>query len=184
MSENWNLQALKRQGYQGWRPQTGIEQAQGRPYRLEGNLANKLAIPLDPGVNLSGWINPYSLTQYQAALSTTAATLIAPANLRRAYLIIQNQGPGNLFIAFGATAIAPTGTQNANCMQLITTQLYEQVGGGSMDIDTGYPVPGLFVSPDYITGITDTALTTALVLEGVFQLARWATIRAASLSGR
>jgi hypothetical protein len=174
MADKWNVRRLKQVGAQGWRPQTGIEWSQGNPYPLERGLADQLSVPTDPGVNLAGWINPYSLTQYQIALNTNQAAQVAPGNLRRAYLIMQNQGPGNAFVAFGATAIAPTALANASCLQLIQTQFYEQVGGGSMDIITGYPVPGLFVSPDYITAITDQASTTILVLEGVFQLSRWA----------
>lgn len=170
----WNTRALKARGTQAWRPQTGIEAVQGNPYRYEKKTAQGLSVPLDPGINLAGWVNPYSLSQYQVALNTLNAVQVAPPNLRRAYLILQNQGPGNIYIAFGASAQAPSATQNANCLQLITTQFYEQIGGGSMDITTGTPRPGLFVSPDYITGITDTAATTVLVLEGVFQLSRWA----------
>jgi hypothetical protein len=171
---NWNARDLKRRGAQRWRPQTGIEASQGNPYPLQRGLGDQLGVPLDPGVNLAGWVNPFSLSQYQSLLNVNQAVQIAPANLRRSYLIMQNQGPGNAFIAFGATAMAPTALTNASCLQLIQTQFYEQVGGGSMDLVTGNPKPGLFVSPDYITGITDTANTTVLILEGVFQLSRWA----------
>lgn len=170
----WNARDLKRRGFQRWRPQTGVEANQGNPYPLQRGLADQSVVPLDPGVNLAGWINPYSLSQYQIALNTSQAVLAAPANLRRAYLILQNQGPGNAFIAFGATAQAPTATTNANCLQLIQTQAYEQIGGGSMDLTTLNPLPGVFVSPDYVTSITDTSGTTLLILEGVFQLSRWA----------
>jgi hypothetical protein len=176
MSQAWNLRDLRSRGKQPWRPQTGIEALQGRPYPLERDLGEALQTPLDPGVNLAGWINPYSLSQYQVALSTTQSVQVAPPNLRRTYLILQNQGPGNAFIAFGAEAVAPTATANASCLQLITTQFYEQVGGGSMDAGSGLPRPGLFVSPDYIRGITDTSGTTLLVMEGVFVLSRWASV--------
>lgn len=172
----WDVKNLKARGFQRWHPQTGIEQVQGRPYRLEGNLADKLQTPLDPGVNLAGWVNPYSLTQYNVLLQTANAVQAAPANLRRAYLIIQNQGPGNAYVAFGSGAIVATATAPANCLQLVPTQFYEQVGGGSMDINTGNPKPGLFVSPDYLSAITDTSGTTLLILEGVFMLSRWASI--------
>jgi len=179
---NWNVAGLKRQGYKPWGPQTGVEEQQGAPYPLQGDLADVLQTPLDPGVNLAGWINPFSLSQYQVALSTTQDVLIAPANLRRSYLILQNQGPGNAFIAFGAGAVAPTASQNANCLQLTSTQFYEQVGGGTMNPLSGMPAPGLFVSPDYIRGVTDTANTTVLVLEGVFMLSRWSNIIPANVS--
>ncbi len=172
----WNVADLKSRGRSRWRPQTGIEAAQGNPYRMQPGMGDSLAIPLDPGINLSGWINPFSLSQYQIALNVNQAVQAAPANLRRSYLIMQNQGPGNAFVAFGATAIAPTLLANASCLQLITTQFYEQVGGGSMNPVTGMPAPGLFVSPDYITAITDTAGTTLLILEGVFQLSRWSGV--------
>jgi len=180
---NWDVEDLKRRSTGGWRPQTGIEAQQGRPYRLKPGLANSLSIPLDPGVNMEGWLNPYSLTQYNAALNTSQSVLVAPANLRRTYLVLQNQGPGNAFVAFGASATAPTLLANSNCLQLVSTQAYEQVGGGSMDPETSLPKPGLFVSPDYITAITDTSNTTLLVLEGVFMLSRWANIIAAHQKG-
>lgn len=172
----WDVSNLKRRGYAAWRPQTGVEAAQGSPYPLQGNLADALQVPLDPGVNLAGWINPFSLSQYQVNLLTTNDVLVAPANLRRSYLVIQNQGPGNAFIAFGAGAIAPTVSQNATCLQLTATQFYEQVGGGTMNPVSGMPAPGLFVSPDYLRGVTDTAGTTMLIMEGVFMLSRWANV--------
>jgi hypothetical protein len=178
----WDIRGLKRQGTEGWRARTGVQRQQGQPYVLEPGLADDLSIPLDPGVNLAGWINPFSLSQYQSALNTTNSVLIAPANLRRSYLILQNQGPGNAFIAFGASAVAPTATQNASCLQLSSTQFYEQVGGGSMNPLTGMPAPGLFVTPDYIQGITDAAGTTVLVLEGVFMLSRWANVIAPNVA--
>jgi hypothetical protein len=87
---------------------------------------------------------------------------------------MQNQGPGNVFVNFGQSATAPvTAGAPANCLQLITTQFYEQIGGGSVNMD-GFPMPSAFVSPDYVSAITDTAGTTMIVGEGVFMLSRFA----------
>lgn len=169
-----NVTALRALTDRGWRPQTGIEAAQGNPYYSQRALGRALRTPADPGINLQGWINPYSLTFYQIAVLTAQPVQAFPPNLRRVYLLLQNQGPGNLYINFGQDAVAPTLLQNANCLQLITSQFYEQIGGGSVD-SNGFPIASDFVSPDYGSVITDTAGTTLLIGEGVFMIDRWAT---------
>lgn len=163
-----NLARLRRRATQAWRPQTGVDASQGAPFASDPSLVEAYQQPLDPGVNLSGWINPYSFTIYQLALSTTQALRMAPPNLRRCYLIMQNQGPGNVFVNFGQDAVVPTLTLPSNCLQLITTQFYEQIGGGGFNFDTGNSQPNAFVSPDYVSAITDTAGTTMIIGEGVW----------------
>lgn len=170
---NWDVARLRARAGNTWRPSTGIDAQRGDPYSTQPQISRALQTPADPGVNLQGWINPYSLTFYSVLLNTNNPVQCAPPNLRRAYLILQNQGPGNIYLNFGQSATAPNSASNANCMQLITTQFYEQIGGGSVDLTTGLPIAGNFVSPDYVSAITDTATTTLLVGEGVFMLSRW-----------
>jgi hypothetical protein len=169
MPAQWNIASLRARGTRRrWAPQTGIEAVLGDPYASDPGVSDQLEVPLDPGINLLGWINPYSLTMYQALLSTTSAVQVAPPNLRRCYLILQNQGPGNAFVNFGQAAVAPTATLAANCLQLIQTQFYEEIGGGGFDFDRQMSMPNAFVSPDYVSAITDTATTTLLIAEGVW----------------
>ncbi len=49
------------------------------------------------------------------------------------------------------------------------TQTYEQIGGGDVDLNTDQTRAYCFVSPNYISAITDTAGTTVLLGEGVWQ---------------
>jgi hypothetical protein len=162
----WNTDEVMAQGTQEPFPATGIEQAQGPSY--PDDIAQALAVPQAFGLNLTGWINPYSFTLYTYPLLTTAPTRVIPANLKRAYLIMQNQGPGNAFVNFGQDVTVATATANSNGLQLIQTQFYEQIGGGGLD-GTGFSRPVCFVSPDYVSIITDTAGTTMLIGEGVWR---------------
>ena len=173
MAKNWNISNLRARAGHAFNPQTGIEQSQGDLYKRFPGVGAQVRQALDPGVNLQGWVNPYSMVLYNVGLNVNQPVQAAPPNLKRAYLIVQNQGPGNVFLNFGQAAVAPTVGQNANCLQLIQTQFYEQVGGGSVDMITGLPIAGLFVSPDYLSAITDMATTTLMVAEGVFMISRW-----------
>jgi hypothetical protein len=147
-------------------PATGIEENQGALY--DRSTQEALDIPQDLGVNVTGFVNPYSLTFYSYGLSTSIATRVVPPNIRRTYLILQNQGPGNIWINFGQDVTIATAAANSNGMQLIETQIYEQIGGGYMDAN-GRSITNCFISPDYISCITDTADTTILVGEGVWR---------------
>lgn len=162
----WNTQAVMEQGTQVPFPATGIEQAQGPAY--PDDIAQALAVPQAFGLNLTGWVNPYTFTLYTYPLLTTQPTRVIPANLRRAYLIMQNQGPGNAFVNFGQDVTAASAAANSNGLQLIQTQFYEQIGGGGLD-RSGFSRPNCFVSPDYVSIITDTAGTTMLIGEGVWR---------------
>jgi hypothetical protein len=161
-----SMARLNRLGTQPPRPQSGIEEAQGFLYPPD--LENWLQIPQAMGVNLQSFVNPYSLTLYQYQVSTTQPLRVIPPNLRRCYLIIQNQGPGNLYINFGQDVTLATAVANSNGMQLIQTQIYEQIGGGGVD-PNGNTVTECFVSPDYVSAITDTAGTTIMVGEGIWR---------------
>jgi hypothetical protein len=162
----WDTANVKELGTQEPFPASGIEQAQG-PYYPD-DIGEALAIPQAFGLNLTGWVNPYRFTLYTYPLLTTQPTRVIPANLRRAYLIMQNQGPGNAFVNFGQDVSAASTTANSNGLQLIQTQFYEQIGGGGLDAG-GNPRAVCFVSPDYVSIITDTAGTTMLIGEGVWQ---------------
>lgn len=164
-----NPARIKALGTQRHVPATGIEENQGRLY--PSDIQRALDIPQDLGVNVKGFVNPYSLTFYSYGLSTSIATRVVPPNIRRVYLILQNQGPGNIWINFGQDVTIATVDSNSNGMQLIETQIYEQIGGGYMD-EHGVSITNCFVSPDYISVITDTADTTILVGEGVWRPAQ------------
>lgn len=161
-----NMVRLNAMGTQAPFPATGIEENQGALYPQD--IAAFLQKPQAMGVNQQGFVNPYSLTLYQFGLSTTQAQRVIPPNLRRCYLIIQNQGPGNVYLNFGQDVTLATAAANSNGMQLIQTQIYEQIGGGGVD-PQGNTVTECFVSPDYVSAITDTAGTTIMVGEGIWR---------------
>lgn len=162
---NWNVRMLRRQGTVPWFPQSGVEENQGPPSMRPGEL-QRLQIPRDPGVQSRGFVNPYSQTFYgPVLLLTTRATQVLPANQHRCYLLLQNQGPGNIWVNFGADA------STINSLQLVTTQALEQIGGGFVVLATGQSIPQAFVAADYISAITDTAGTTMLAGEGVARFA-------------
>ncbi len=153
-------------GTQPFAPATGVDENQGALY--PPGYQEIMQRPQAMGVNQLGFLNPYSLTFYSFPLNTTSATRCVPANYRRTYLILQNQGPGNIYLNFGQDVTIATASTNSNGIQLIQTQVYEMIGGGDVD-NQGNSRAFCFVSPDYISGITDTAGTTLLVGEGVWQ---------------
>lgn len=111
---------------------------------------------------MRGWINPYSQTTYRVAVPTAAPIQALPGNLRRTYLLIQNLGPGNLYFNFGADA----GVDVTHV--LVTTQFYEQIGGGSYDYNTNHSVANSHVTRDYLSVIADAASTFMIVTEGLW----------------
>lgn len=147
---------------QRWRPATGVEESQGNPFYALPGVQEQMQIPTDPGLTYRGWINPYRSTTYLAALSTTVPTVILPGNLRRSYLLLQNLGPGNIWVNFGADAAVNT------CHFFVTTQFYEQVGGGGYDYATQLSRPATFVTPGYVSAIADAASTFVVVTEGLW----------------
>lgn len=157
---------VKALGTQDYAPATGVEQSQGSPYPPD--IQTQLDVPQDLGINLVGYVNPYSLTFFSANCSTSTALRVVPANQRRVYLILQNQGPGNIWLNFGQDVTIATLASNSNGLQLVQQQAYEQIGGGYMAL-SGESRPFCFVSPDYISAITDQAGTTLLVGEGVWR---------------
>lgn len=147
---------------QRWRPATGVEQNQGEPYYNLPGVQSQLDIPADPGISMRGWINPFRMTSYQVAVGTTAPITALPGNTRRTYLLIQNLGPGNLYMNFGTDA--GIGTSHV----LTAAQFYEQIGGGSYDYDRNHSVPNSFVTRDYVSLLTDAADTFAIISEGLW----------------
>ncbi len=144
------------------RPATGVEESQGDPYYLLPGVTPQFDVPADPGINMRGWLNPFRQTSYVIAVPTAAPIQAIPGNMRRTYLLIQNLGPGNLFMNFGADAI------NGQTHVLITTQFYEQIGGGSYDYDRNRSVANAHITRDYVSVLSDAAATFAIITEGVW----------------
>lgn len=167
----WDIQRLRAAGTRAWAPSTGVEENQGPPSMRPGAL-EQLQIPRDPGLNNPGFNNPFQLTFYgPILLLTTLSTIILQSNRRRTYLLIQNQGPGNVWVNFDADVTAANATRNSNGLQLVTTQALEQIGGGFVKISNGEVIPSSFVTGGYVSAITDTAGTTMLAGEGVARFA-------------
>lgn len=159
-------------GFKPWAPQTGIEENQGNPYLDEPGIAEQLQRPLDPGIDTPGYVNPYRTIMYAVqTLSSSVPTRVLVGNPKRTYLLIQNQGPGNLYVGIGVDPVAG----GLNVMTLVSTQIYEQVGGGFFlppgvlaGLPQGLSIPSSFSSPEYISLLTDATGATAMILEGSF----------------
>lgn len=147
---------------QRWRPASGVEESQGSPYYNQPGVQPQMDLPADPGINYKGWQNPFTSTTYKVALSTTVPTIILPGNFRRAYLLIQNLGDGNVWMNFGADAVV-----NA-CHYFVVTQFYEQIGGAGFNYDSSRSEPKAFVTRQYISAIADAANTSVVVTEGLW----------------
>lgn len=160
----YDLSRFRRLGTQGWTGQSGIEEAQGNSYLAAPGAQEMLAPPGDPGMNLPSFINPYRTVMYSiVGISTTVPLRALIGNYRRTYLLVQNLGPGNLFLGIG---IDPT-AGGANVLNLVQTQVYEQIGGGSL-LPDGTSFANSFVSSEYISLLSDQAATAAMILEGSY----------------
>lgn len=167
MVDRYDTALIKRRATQALAPQSGVEQSQGNPYAILPGVTRKLEVPGDPGINIRGWVSPYKLTFYgiQVPEQGVNPSVVALAgNFRRCYLIIQNKGPGNLFVNFGVEA----DTDGLNCLQLVATQVYEQIGGGGVFPDRDSPLASSFVARDSVYVLTDAPLTTCVIGEGVW----------------
>jgi hypothetical protein len=152
---------------QRWRPQSAIEQSQGDPYAGLPGVRNRLQIPSDPGIEVKGWRNPYVCTQYGFNVPDQATDVSVRAlggNPKRCYMLVQNKGPGNLFLSFGTEALA----NGTNCLVLITTQVYEIIGGGGVFPNRDDSLTGAFIPRDSIYILSDAAATTCMILEGMW----------------
>lgn len=160
----YDLARFRRLGTQGWTGQSGIEEAQGNSYLAAPGAQEMLAPPGDPGMNLPSFVNPYRTVMYSVVgISTTIPLRALIGNYRRTYLLVQNLGPGNLFLGIGTDPAA----DGSNVLNLVTTQLYEQIGGGSL-LPDGTSFANSFVSSEYISLLTDIANTRAMILEGTY----------------
>lgn len=160
---------IKRRATQRMRPQTGIEQAQGLPYRtLPPAVRRTLETPNAGSINIRGWVNPYKLAFYgfpaPDGSSGDSAIQALQANWKRAYLLIQNKGPGNLFVNFG-TEPSSTGS---NCLQLVPSQVYEQIGGGGVFPDKNSNLASSFVARDGVYILADAPGTSCSIGEGTW----------------
>lgn len=160
---------IRQRARQRMRPQTGIEQAQGLPYRtLPPSVRQTLETPNEGSINIRGWVNPYKLAFYgfpaPDGSSGAGPVQALAANFKRCYLIIQNKGPGNLFLNFGTEP----NTSGSNCLQLVTTQVYEQIGGGGVFPDKNSPLISSFVARDSIFILADAPGTTVTIGEGTW----------------
>jgi len=145
--------------------QSAIEEATGSPYgETLPDVQEDLRRPGDPGLNLDQFQNPYRTVMYSVVgLDTAIPTRALPGNSKRCYLLVQNLGPGNLFLGIGVDPNVGGG----NVLNLITTQVYEQIGGGTLMPD-GTTWMSAFVSSEYISLLTDTSGTAAMILEGSY----------------
>lgn len=171
LSNQGLAQAADELGFQEYIPQSGVEEAQGNPYPYNlPDQANELQRPLDPGLDTPSFINPYKTVMYSiTGLSTTLPLRALTGNPKRTYLLVQNLGPGNLFLGIGGDPAAG----GVNVLNLVSTQIYEQVGGGVyLPPNPWYPL-GVslsfsYVSPEYISLLADQANTAAMIVEGSF----------------
>lgn len=133
-------------------PGTALEFLRGPLYPFHPDAERLSRLPTDPGLSDEGWENPYRTAVYAITPPAVASQLMVQANRRRAYLVIQNKGPGNLFVNFSMAADAVNG------VGLVPGQAWEIIGGAE---------GGAFVPVDSIYMLTDLAGTTAVVVEGI-----------------
>lgn len=157
-------------GYQDYIPQTGVEDNQGDPYYLTPQASIDARTPMDPGIDTPGYTNPFRTVMYSiTGISTTIPLRALTGNLKRTYLLIQNLGPGNMYLGLGVDPNAG----GSNVLNLVSSQVYEQIGGGVyLPPNPWYPeglsISLAFVSPEYISLMADQANTAAMILEGTW----------------
>ena len=170
LSDQGLAEATDQLGYQGWAPGSGIEESQGSPYLELPGVQADLQRPLDPGIDTPSYVNPYKTVMYSVtAISTTVPMRALSGNSKRTYLLVQNLGPGNMYLGIGTDPNAG----GVNVLNLVSTQTYEQIGGGVyLPPNPWYPqgvsLCFAFVSPEYISLLVDTAGTNAMILEGSY----------------
>lgn len=133
-------------------PATALELAQGNPFDWNPAAKAFTQRPIDPGLKDAGWINPYRAVVYPFTPDNVISFQGLPANRRRTYLVIQNKGPGNLFVAFDQAADPLTS------VTLVPSQAWEIIGGAA---------GGPFVPSSAVWVLTDTLGTTGVFVEGV-----------------
>lgn len=148
--------------------QTGIEDNHGLPYQELPGIDRDLAQPLSGGIAYKGWINPFVMrTQGFIVPDQTAnepSIVAMQANFRRTYLLIQNKGPGNLFINFGTACSANGG----NCFVFVSGQAYEIIGGGGVFPNGDSALAASFIPRDSIWILSDQPATACVIGEGTW----------------
>jgi hypothetical protein len=164
---------VARMGRQHYIPQTGIEENQGGPYPFAPDLQEQAQVPLNPGIDVPGFVNPYRTVMYSfTGIGTSVPLQALTGNSARTYLLVQNLGPGNLFLGIGINPAAG----GANVLNLVQSQVYEQIGGGFFIppcpwFPEGLSICASFVSSEYISLLADQAGTSAMILEGSYNSA-------------
>jgi hypothetical protein len=112
---------FKRIKYQDWYPGNAIEEQQEDNFEsLPPSLVRYLRAPLDPGLGQpSPFYNGVVGSFFPVVVGNTASVIALIENRRRAYLFIQNLGPGNLFVQFGQAAALNL------CAKFVPAQTYE-----------------------------------------------------------
>jgi hypothetical protein len=97
--------------------------------------------------------NQYRTRTLARIASITASQELLIANDARAWLLIQNRGPGNLYVNYGVSG------DLTNSIVLVATAAQEFIGGGP---------GGAFVPSESVWAFADAANTIVVVGEGVF----------------
>jgi hypothetical protein len=97
--------------------------------------------------------NQYRTSIRARVASITESQEFLIANDARAWLFVQNRGPGNVYVNYG------TSGDITNSIQLVPTAAQEFIGGGP---------GGCFVPPESVWVLADLANTIVVFGEGVF----------------
>lgn len=149
--------------YRVWYPDNGIEEQTWPGYgptvheewqTLPKFLVDYLKSPLDPGIgDPSPLYNGVVGSVYPVTVNLLSL-VAAVENIRRAYLIIQNLGPGNLWVQFGSSAAVNF------CLKFVPSQVYEpQIAGFK---GTNCPIR------NSVNLVADLAGTTAIIGEATW----------------
>jgi hypothetical protein len=150
--------------YRLWYPQSEVEQNQeleGEWGALPRSLVAYLRSPNPPQLQGDTPIyNGVVGSCFPLTVGTTQSIQALIENSKRAYLIIQNQGPGNLFVQFGsAAAVGLT-------LKFVPQQVYEPQIAGHFDTKSGR---GAMVPiRNSVNLIADAASTLAIVGEATW----------------
>src|SRR5205823_10608778 len=155
--------------YKAWYPQSEVEvhqEAEGDWQLLPADMVAFLRGPLEPQLpGESPLYNGVVGSCFPVTVGTTQSILALIENSKRAYLIIQNQGPGNLFVQFGSAAAVGLS------LKFVPQQVYEPQIAGHFDARTGR---GAIVPiRSSVNLIADAANTLAIVGEATWVIKGW-----------
>lgn len=121
--------------YRLWYPQSEVEQNQeleGEWAELPRDLVDYLRSPNPPQLkNDTPIYNGVVGSVFPLTVGTTQSVVALIENSKRAYVIIQNQGPGNLFVQWGSSAAVGL------CLKFVPQQVYEPQIAGHFDLKLG-----------------------------------------------